>query len=383
MKAVAAAAAFKRVASTAFTTTAALARTQRSFTASAAVASSSHRRPSHPNPNSSKSSNFTVDKQPLYDYAVHRNVSIDPLPLFDFFAVPKAKPSYSLSHGAAGFAKRRKALPSTVDTDLYNSNQVGEDAYFCRSDALGVADGVGGWVNTAGANAAMYSRQLMHYAYQELERFDNVEDPCFYHYDQANPLAILQNSYDHMQRHNNVVGSATACLALLRNDELRIANLGDCGISVIRRNHYVFRSEEQQHAFNFPYQLGTGSMDRPTDAQTFDLSVEKGDVIIVGSDGLFDNLYDREILALVQQYLAQYTLQLGNQMRMLNFQPQKLAHALALRAKSVSEDRRHIDSPFQTRAMHEGIYYQGGKPDDISVLVAVVGDSEDSPDRRL
>jgi hypothetical protein len=36
---------------------------------------------------------------------------------------------------------------------------------------------------------------------------------------------------------------------------------------VIRHNDYVFRSEEQQHSFNFPYQLGTGATDQPKDAQ--------------------------------------------------------------------------------------------------------------------
>lgn len=54
---------------------------------------------------------------------------------------------------------------------------------------------------------------------------------------------------------------------ILCQDELRIANIGDCGISVIRRNDYIFRSEEQQHSFNFPYQLGTASFDSPSDAQ--------------------------------------------------------------------------------------------------------------------
>lgn len=36
----------------------------------------------------------------------------------------------------------------------------------------------------------------MHHAYMELERFDNIEDPCFYHYDEADPVSILQRSYE-------------------------------------------------------------------------------------------------------------------------------------------------------------------------------------------
>lgn len=106
----------------------------------------------------------------------------------------------------------------------------------------------------------------------ELERFDNIEDPCFYHYDEADPVSILQRSYEESMQEaqqEGIIGSCTACLAILRHEELRIANIGDCGISVIRHNDYIFRSEEQQHSFNFPYQLGTSSPDRPNDAQVY------------------------------------------------------------------------------------------------------------------
>lgn len=69
------------------------------------------------------------------------------LPMFDFFAVSKPKASYTLSNGATGFAKRRQTTPCI---QMPYHVQVGEDAYFKRSDAIGVADGIGGWSNTAG-----------------------------------------------------------------------------------------------------------------------------------------------------------------------------------------------------------------------------------------
>lgn len=53
----------------------------------------------------------------------------------------------------------------------------------------------------------------------------------------------------------------------------------------------MFRTSEMQHAFNFPLQLGTHSRDEPMkDAQRFTVEVEKEDVVVVGSDGLMDNL---------------------------------------------------------------------------------------------
>ncbi|KAG0188346.1 hypothetical protein DFQ28_004972 [Apophysomyces sp. BC1034] len=281
----------------------------------------------------------------------------------------KQKPSYIFAHAASGYPKRGRKPAVLADSNRYLSVQIGEDAYFRRLDALGVADGVGGWRGN-------------------LERFDNIDDPCFYQYDDADPIDILQRSYEECMQEvqqEGIVGSTTACLAILRHDELRIANLGDCGISVIRHNSYVFRSEEQQHSFNFPYQLGTSSPDRPTDAQAFNVKVEKGDIIILGSDGLYDNLFDKEILHIVRSHVSAYIVPGSDNRppRLLNFDPQRLSEALASRAKSVSEDKCYADSPFQTRATNEGIYYQGGKADDISVIVAVVKDLEDSPDRRL
>jgi serine/threonine protein phosphatase PrpC len=70
-----------------------------------------------------------------------------------------------------------------------------------------------------------------------------------------------------------------------------VANLGDCSLLIIRRGEVVFRTSEMQHAFNFPLQLGTHSRDEPMkDAKRYDIGVEKEDVVIVGSDGLMDNL---------------------------------------------------------------------------------------------
>lgn len=67
------------------------------------------------------------------------------------------------------------------------SHSGGEDAYFIRPDSLGVADGVGGWVNVKGANSALYSRMLMHYSAME---FQNYDTPDF----EADPLPPIGRS---------------------------------------------------------------------------------------------------------------------------------------------------------------------------------------------
>jgi hypothetical protein len=71
-----------------------------------------------------------------------------------FFNQPfqSTRHNFVFAHGASGFAKNPGKAPTlTPEEDrAYFSVQVGEDAYFRRHDALGVADGVGGWCGTTG-----------------------------------------------------------------------------------------------------------------------------------------------------------------------------------------------------------------------------------------
>jgi protein phosphatase PTC7 len=78
----------------------------------------------------------------------------------------------------------------------------------------------------------------------------------------------------------------------------------------------VHRSQEQQHYFNTPFQLsiapstlqGLVLSDSPSSAVTSSFTVEEGDVVLVGTDGLFDNLNDDMILQHVARINVSYTL---------------------------------------------------------------------------
>ncbi|KAI8089595.1 phosphatase 2C-like domain-containing protein [Halteromyces radiatus] len=332
---------------------------------------------------------FSIQQQRYYYSAAaisqQQEKSRSNLNIIDFFdpdLITTTPHNYTLKCGVSGYAKAGKVVDIPLDEGIYTSVQVGDDAYFVRTDSLGVSDGVGGWRSHSGANPALYSRKLMHYAQLELDRIKTNVRPHHIPQQVPNPVEILENAY-HLTtldaQNEGIVGSTTACIVVLFQDELRVANLGDCGISVIRRNNYIFRSEEQQHSFNFPYQLGTASFDSPMDAQQFTIKVEEGDILILASDGLFDNLYDDEIMEEVQNCIEQ-----GNEQKKGSTEEQsttiipiqEISDALAFRAKIVSEDPDNPTSPFQVRAMHEGLYYQGGKADDISVVVAVINRDE-------
>ena len=60
------------------------------------------------------------------------------------------------------------------------------------------------------------------------------------------------------------------------------------------------RSQEQQHYFNTPFQLSLPPShlatevlsDAPESADRYEFSVEHGDVILLATDGIFDNIPD-------------------------------------------------------------------------------------------
>lgn len=106
------------------------------------------------------------------------------------------------------------------------------------------------------------------------------------------------------------VGSSTCVMCMLDVDRpmLRTCNLGDSGYLIARfspnqeKFDLVFRSQEQQYSFNFPYQAGTGA-ELPYNAFDNEHNVEHKDVVVVGSDGLFDNLYNDDILDCLNEQL--------------------------------------------------------------------------------
>ena len=103
-------------------------------------------------------------------------------------------------------------------------------------------------------------------------------------------------------------GSSTAVIVALDQDQklLRTCNLGDSGYLLLRKSGLdlvsMFRSKEQTHGFNYPYQIGTGG-DDPAKADTQVHEVDHNDIVVVGTDGLFDNLYDIRIIELIKPFI--------------------------------------------------------------------------------
>jgi protein phosphatase PTC7 len=97
-------------------------------------------------------------------------------------------------------------------------------------------------------------------------------------------------------------------IVTLEGTTLKAANLGDSGFRVIRSGKVVFASPAQEHYFNCPYQLGYPSLsedvDLASEAQEFEIVMQPGDLVIVGSDGLFDNVFDEDIASVANEAVA-------------------------------------------------------------------------------
>lgn len=112
-----------------------------------------------------------------------------------------------------------------------------------------------------------------------------------------------------------------------------------------------------QHYFNCPFQLGMGSDDTPRDADYYVLEdIAAGDVIIAATDGVWDNVYEEDMVRLIAKHKS----------------PKLVAEALGSLSQTHGQDGGYM-SPFAANAMRQGLRYLGGKLDDVTVVVARVG----------
>ncbi|XP_027361970.1 probable protein phosphatase 2C 80 [Abrus precatorius] len=228
----------------------------------------------------------------------------------------------------------------------------GEDAHFICTDeqAIGVADGVGGWADV-GVNAGLFARELISNSVRAIQ-----EEPE----GSFDPTRVLEKAHSNTKAN----GSSTACIIALTHKGLHAINLGDSGFIVVRDGCTIFRSPVQQHNFNFTYQLESGNNggDLPSSGEVFTIPVAPGDVVIAGTDGLFDNLYNNEIIAVVVPAVR------------AGLEPQVTAQKIAALARQRAMDRDR-QTPFSTAAQEAGFLFYGGKLDDITVVVSYISSS--------
>ncbi|GBG33741.1 Protein phosphatase PTC7-like fig [Hondaea fermentalgiana] len=180
----------------------------------------------------------------------------------------------------------------------------------------------------------------------------------------AHPSAMLKAAEERI-RETELLGSSTACVASLHglDNMMFVACLGDSGVLVYRKSMgVIFRTPEQEHAFGYPFQLGHHDVsDHASDALVSHCRITSGDVVIVASDGLFDNLFESQISKILDKHMDTRNAQL-------------CATELASEAYANSVSER-METPYSQAAGEEfNLVWCGGKKDDISVVVAFIVD---------
>jgi protein phosphatase PTC7 len=244
-----------------------------------------------------------------------------------------------------------------------------EDAFFNNEYALGVADGIGSLKSEFGISSRDFSHELM----VKCDQFSRIRAESL-----SKKLLtckeIIKQAYNSLESG----GSSTFLLAVLSGRQINILNLGDCGLILLRFDcsfKVVFQTTAKVHAFNTPYQLtrkfslkqlteGKTSVrnidksDDINDADEFVITTLPGDFVVMGSDGLWDNLYPNEIVKIFEQYRMEPVHKIAT----------IITKIAKIRAIGISK------TPFSNslRVAYGKNNYVGGKIDDITVVVAKV-----------
>jgi protein phosphatase PTC7 len=229
-----------------------------------------------------------------------------------------------------------------------------EDAHFGHDETgvVGVADGVGGYRKN-GVDAAAFSRGLMTSAFTQVLATEPGTPVC--------PYTLLERAYEETVASAATGGSTAVILSLAGTALSKWAYIGDSAFAVFRNGVLLHRSKRQQKRFNCPLQLNAqGSGDSIAMAKVGEITVRHGDVLVVGTDGLFDNVFDDDLQLLVLMGTA------------LGFSPKNMADVITGVAYEVSRSSSR-DSPYSVDSRKlRGDRRRGGKPDDITVLVAFI-----------
>lgn len=259
----------------------------------------------------------------------------------------------------------------------------GEDAHFVMNDAVGVFDGVGSW-GKSGIDAGLYAKGLAKHISSHLTHYPN---------------ASVENAVNRAVKENHHLGSSTVCAVSVQNGVLSGVNVGDSGLILIRNGYHnpIYQSRKQNHKFNQPYQVSYKNNRDLRNAEMLFHQLVNGDLIIMGSDGLWDNLYLDEILQTVFSHMSRwnanedlldknsataafsgyirdhkiYENQTKYRHREIHLNLTELGLALAKQTCRIAHSSR-AESPFSEHARINGLLHSGGKLDDITIIVSLV-----------
>ncbi|POM85063.1 Protein phosphatase 2C family protein [Cryptosporidium meleagridis] len=313
-------------------------------------------------------------------------------------------------------------------------SSINADSWLVSWNLLGIADGVSS-VESEGFDPSQLPSELLKNCVELCNirennrvQFDSVSQKIF------NKNSIPFHSYEFLKHilcrscsNCASYGSTTCLLCFLDGNQLWVSNVGDSQMIVLRPSKtepknlppipfienpierkpitgnprrrlpsnisvggydITARSEVQQHFFNCPHQLtimpdincsNDEILKRAANvSQSFRVDVNPGDLIIIGTDGIFDNIFDEDIIDIVNQARKRYGRAFDeNPIMVSDFIAKELLTYALKAANNVPSGSRARVTPFSEGALIDvNRHIEGGKPDDITVIVAFVAYSD-------
>lgn len=196
------------------------------------------------------------------------------------------------------------------------SIKAGDDAMLVSPTILAVADGVTGWEsanldadNVTGwdkmLGSGIWSRSMLETVSRLMTEWKINQAP---HYLSKRDLdQIIDDSFlhtSHLMDLQNLKGSLTLILSMITGDLLQLISIGDSKLFIIRDNKIIKTNDEQMISPLCPQQIGTQTLNNiPSQMAWMDhCEIQIGDLVLVCTDGITDNLYDWEILKIINDY---------------------------------------------------------------------------------
>eukprot|EP00929_Paragymnodinium_shiwhaense_P050056 TRINITY_DN25235_c0_g1_i1.p1 TRINITY_DN25235_c0_g1~~TRINITY_DN25235_c0_g1_i1.p1 ORF type:complete len:423 (+),score=83.54 TRINITY_DN25235_c0_g1_i1:94-1362(+) len=270
------------------------------------------------------------------------------------------------------------------------------DATLASPMMLGVADGVS-QIEEYGIDASELPKELLSCCEELalLQLTPGVPVPPQDSY--KGPISLLRRAFEGTE----ALGSTTALLAVLDNSTrihgklhpmVAVITVGDCELLLLRR--YPSSRDPMQVAFHTEMQRIDGHAQTPLQLARVDARIDpdfddditieviergsavhcvsayEGDIVIMGSDGVFDNLFLDEVVDLANSVLSPSPGKFfPTDPRMLEELAQKIV--FEAHRKSIPRAGGYADSPIG----------KGGKMDDTSVVVGEIVEWTDTHER--
>ena len=294
----------------------------------------------------------------------------------------------------------------------------GADSFFYSHKAAGIADGVGEWEWRFKLDPRKFAEQLMRGCLLASNKHDDHSSESV----EERAVSVLSEGFNFA----SAFGSSTACVVVMDDmgEKIGIANLGDSGCLHFRKQFLtnamsmtcVMKTRDQQHAFNMPFQLSRlpkpehydelaqdpiytelvttirslsgrqlSKIDKPRDCDVYSSSVMEGDLIILATDGVLDNLWSYDILSVVGESATVSPFEARvNLLEDGPTDPEHIAKSIALAAYEKSIMEAGYKSPFGVECRKRtGAVHLGGKMDDITVVACWVARKEDLEARNI